>query len=468
MQVAQTLTQFDVDGQVESFIKDNNADLLSLCNKYYNDSLMGFSAFEESIRPILKDACITFANNQYQDNYLKPYLITVVLNFLKKEKEEVKKQTVHVCPACLYLGKETILIFSKAFRCHVCELELKSCDIPKKTKLLQTFIVHSKKGYKCKDCDRFIPHPLSNSENIICPYYDCCFSGTVDELKIMRHPSVTKRVEIISLDATAKSKSTNDKTNLSLKDSIASQAANSDLELEIKENFSKNLAVLKETIESQVNSLYYNSTDATLVHKLCMYQAFLNLIEIHPEDMISYLVLLNRQGGLQHKIFQEYVRLLEKKIPFTFKKGGKMYKVTSLLDQNLNIFEGISTFDAVVTPKKEIKNNTQEFYIGGRKCSYSKPYYIGKVLDIMNLSDGQSILDDMKSYSFSRIKLKNTASGTNVRVSHLRIPPHYQMGGMVHLNRLRRKIVDKVYFTLYGCKRNVNIQTQDSEENDEE
>ena len=38
--------------------------------------------------------------------------------------------------------------------------------------------------------------------------------------------------------------------------------------------------------------------------------------------------------------------------------------------------------------------------------------------------------------------MKNVKPGTEVSVSHLRIPPHYQMGAMVYINRARKIIID--------------------------
>jgi hypothetical protein len=185
-----------------------------------------------------------------------------------------------------------------------------------------------------------------------------------------------------------------------------------------------------------------------------MYQAFKNTIEKYPDEMISYLVLLNRNVRMQHKIFQEFVRLLEEKIPFSFKKNGKHYEVSSLLDENLCIFDGISEFKATVDEKFEIPNLTEELYVGSRKGSYCRSYYIGKVMEIIDIDSGIDITGSIKEYSFFKISMQdNIKPGTNVRVKHLRIPPHYQMGGMVYLNRIRRAIVDKVYFMINGKKR---------------
>jgi hypothetical protein len=156
---------------------------------------------------------------------------------------------------------------------------------------------------------------------------------------------------------------------------------------------------------------------------------------------------------MQHKIFQEFVKLLEESLPFSFKKNGKMYEVKTLTDENLCIFDGVSEFTASVDERREIPNETQELYVGGRKGSYCRSFYIGKVLDIIDIDSQKSILDQMKEYTFFKIAMSDAINpGQKVMVKHLRIP-HYQMGGMVYLNRIRRNIVDKAYYIINGKKR---------------
>lgn len=52
-------------------------------------------------------------------------------------------------------------------------------------------------------------------------------------------------------------------------------------------------------------------------------------------------------------------------------------------------------------------------------------------------------MDRVVDYSFSKIKVRDIDPGTEVIVTHLRIPPHYQMGGMVYINRIKDKIVER-------------------------
>ena len=50
---------------------------------------------------------------------------------------------------------------------------------------------------------------------------------------------------------------------------------------------------------------------------------------------------------------------------------------------------------------------------------------------------------------------KSVEPGTPVIVKHFRILPHYEMHSLVYLQRVRRAIVDSVYFRLNKKKRKV-------------
>ncbi len=324
------------------------------------------------------------------------------------------KQTCFVCPGCKFLGEESILKFTKVFTCKSCSLKLETPLDIKEKRLRKIFAVHYKKGYKCEGCKRFLPNPLCGSA-ISCPYYDCSFVGQVTNLKGMGHP--TSKIDV-SLESLLK------------KDSPASEEGN--------------LGLLLETIEEELNRVHYVSYTATIVHKISVCQAFANVTKRMPQEMVSYLVLGKKNSSLQSKLFQEYIAVLESKLPFTYKRGTNVIKVDSLLDENLSIFDGISSFETTVNPKREIKNLTKEFYIGGRTGFHSKPFYMGKILDVISTDSGESLVPDIKEYSFLRILMGKTSPGTKVTVSHLRVPPHYQMGGMAHLNRIRKNIVDSI------------------------
>lgn len=198
---------------------------------------------------------------------------------------------------------------------------------------------------------------------------------------------------------------------------------------------------LLDIIISQRDSSIYSSIDYTHKQKYSIYQAFINVYNKHPQEMENYLLNNSRSGGFQCKIFQEFISILESNIPYSFKSNSKFYKVESLLDCNLNLFDGISEFEGVINDRLTIKNNTQELYISGNTGAITEKFYIGKLLSIFDLNK-KSFMKHVTKYSFSKIVMKDIKPQT-VIVTHLRTWPHYQMGGMAHLNRIRKKIVDE-------------------------
>lgn len=419
----------DIDVLVSDFVEEYRDGISSIHRFHFpNHDTLALNAFIAEISDELKSGCISYINNHDSLDSLNSYLFYIVnVNAKKRTEYKPKKATEYLCPGCLFLGKTNLVVDNRGIlSCDECNSSLQSSKDPKLIEFLNVFVHHSKKGYRCNNCERFIPH--TNDEIIICPYLDCCFIGDAKDLKRMNHPSAQSNLEKLVAD-------------VSIVNAMASTVSPDD-SLEAKTDLLNQLSVIKDVIGSLKNSVPYTSTDFTAMHKQQAYQAFMNLLEKHPEGMVDYLLFSSRSGGFQNKIFQEYIRLIEESIPFCFQKGKKVFRVESLLDDNLGLFNGISVFDAIVTDKCEVKNNTQEFYIGGRKASYVKPYYIGKLLNVID-SKQESLLDKVVEYNFSKVRLRDIKPGTTVTVTHLRVPPHYQMGGMVYINRARKKIVTK-------------------------
>lgn len=434
------------DYYIDTFVKDFIITNLDSINElayslYKDDSDVAFSAFQEIIQIELKKACYSFANNSDNNpNEIEKYLFACVHKSIRYLKEEGKK-TVYICPACKYnSGFQILKSYPKKVVCNICQNILNSTTSKWEDFLYKTFAEHSRKGYRCNDCDKFIPENklLAPSDQIICPYPDCVFVGKVSELKIMRHPFIKTTLEAATLK----------------EEMLADENFNTDTGILVKENVEEYLSVLNECINSQIAIVKYNSNESTIVSKLSMYEAYKNIISKFPEEMISYLINLNSNMKIQHIIFQEFVSVLESKIPFSYKTNGKIVEIKSIMDDNLCIFNGITSFNAVVDEKREIPNLTEELYVGGRKGTYCKPYYIGKILDVIDIDKNISILSSLDKYNFFRLFMKNNINpGTNVKIIHAKIPPHYSMGSMVYLNRARRAIVDKAYFMLNGIKR---------------
>ncbi len=309
-------------------------------------------------------------------------------------------ETKYLCPACLYLGQHSVLKDSSLMRCQNCTNKLKTAD-PKYFELFNIFSLHSKKGFHCPECQRFLPQV--NSTQITCPYLDCSFSGSLEDLKRAHHPSLR---------------------NKELKPVVILTPRNS---------------LINNCIQSLLIKLEFTKSDVTYYHKLATLQAFRNISEKYS-NFSDYLLNNSRSGGFQHKLFQEYSKILESFLPFNIKKYNKSIQIESLLDINLNIFNGISTFETQINSNK-IRNETREYYIGGRLGFYTQPYYIGKLLEIVD-SNNNSLLPMVQEYSFNYIKLNHKINDI-IKVTHLRIIPHYQMGGMVYINRLRKEIIQQ-------------------------
>lgn len=403
---------------VGSFMKEFSAGIGNLHNIYlgiaFNDHLMSLLSqeLEEKAEALLEEGY------DYNSDSMKSILFYQTNEFFQKNQIVVpKKKNDYLCPGCLYFGKESFLTSDKVYKCDLCMYEKFRHTDPSLNYFYTTFSVHNKSGYRCGDCKRFIPHPIDNSKFVKCPYLDCIFSDDVSNLKKMHHPAATpsENTEIII------------PTVLSTLDD---------------ETLTK-VMLIKSTIETESNGVPYNSSSFTIKHKMLAYQAFNNLLDVFPKEMSSYLLDKTRSGGFQSKVFQEYIRLLEASFPFQIKKGTKWHTIDSLLNDNLSLFDGVSTFDAVVSSKLEIKNGTKEFYIGSRKAAYTEPYFIGKLLSVLDQKTNEPLMHKVSEYTFLKIKMKDIDPNTKVTVTHLRVPPHYQMGGMAYINRARKSIVDK-------------------------
>lgn len=439
------LNLVDVDSLLEQFLQEREQGISTLHRIHFkNGDQLSLRALKEELKEELRTGIVTFINKGFPLDEINDYLFYIVNATCKKlAKPNIKHKAEYICPGCVFLGKEySVLSFNKVLYCDECEVELKKHENdPKKAYFFRFFYRHNKNGYRCPDCERFIPHPLDNSTTVSCPYFDCLFAGTVADLSKMHHPTSKSNPEKLILDAS------ND--GFSLKDNLSSQDVDAHTQLEVAEELQKKVDAIKEIIETQSNNTAYSSSDSTVRHKQCVYQAFSNLLHRYPEDMVDY-VMNNTDShmGFQHKIFQEYISLLEASLPFIVLKNRKPIKIDSLLDETLCLFDGISVFDGIVNDKLSIKNETKEFYIGGRKAAYTKPYYIGKLLNIIQRDTKDPLTHLVKEYSFSRIRMRDVKPGTLVTVTHLRVPPHYQMGGMAYVNRIRKKIVERARATI--------------------
>lgn len=429
------------EDSVEKYIvyfMDKYCDFLNKCASSLNNDNsdeLSKSSFKKLIHIELEKAFTSYLKKYSDAKNIDKYLLACVHNNIREIKNEGKKLS-NVCPGCKHLSIFTVLEHNdNKLVCSICCNAAINSSIKKEKFMYETFAKHSVKGYKCPDCIRFIP--LIENDTVSCPYLDCNFTGKVSELKEKRHPVAKVSLEIPGIF---------DYADENLLDKSSDISTRSDIR-----NY---VDILNKTIDQLISALEFNSNSSTYINKLCMMDAYKNMIESSPDEMINYLIFLNTHIGIQCKIFQEFAKLLENKMPFSIKKYGKNIVIDNILNDNLCIFNGISEFTSKINEDYEINNNTKEIYIGNRKGTYSRNYYIGKIIDVIDCNENKSLLNSIKEYSFTKIVMnKDVKINSNVLVKHYRIPPHYQMGGMVYLNRIRRSIVDKVYFQIHGKER---------------
>jgi hypothetical protein len=223
---------------------------------------------------------------------------------------------------------------------------------------------------------------------------------------------------------------------------------NPDLRMEQKEKYLRELEIARKVLSTQKSRLLRQPMPK-VIKKYLMYEAFQLLLEQDPAGMISYLIRGKSLGErpIQSLIFQKYVQLLENKLPFVVEGEDGEEEIYSLLDPNLNLFLGMSEYQAHIRESGFVANNTHEIFLGS-KCN--GPCFIGLLCNITD-ENGNSLLSEVEYYTFSSIKMKSSVpQNTLVTVVHFRIPPHYEMYSLVNLQRVRRKIVDSIYKRLHG------------------
>lgn len=435
-------------------------------------------AFREQAKSELRTAAYTFlfkAQHWKSGRDINPYLMTSLTRLTDRvhyDNESAKKANLPVCPLCREENKREFLSQEdKLWRCAGCtakfdqlseeirifrEQEINPAKLSilnSKANLYKIFSLHSRKGYKCLDCGKFIPESINTANGICCPY-DCTFFGSISELEAMSHPVALTQRYMVSLQTPFIHKG--DISELTLQDSFESDVIQADVQIGVQEKNKIEYDTLMQVINDQISLIKRMNSPGTMFQKILMYEAYKTMLEKYPEDTISYLVhqKQNLDFPIQSRIFQEYCGLIENFLPFSIKKKNQTIDIVDLTDPNLSLFLGISKFDAVVRSDHTIPNNTVETYTGGRKFKSYGPCFIGKLIDVVDKNNQSSLISYVKEYSFISIKLDaNILPGTEVNVVHFRIPSHYEMGNLVFLQRIRKSLVDSVYQRLNKKKR---------------
>jgi hypothetical protein len=428
------MSEASIDLFVKDFVFNNKEYINKYGQKAYGSDKLSLFAFQELVAQEVKKGCYSFVKNNHSNEYLEQYLLSIISRVYKKIHFEYKK-TVYICPGCKYSNNiEVLNHISQNLTCNRCLNSDKKC--PWDELLINAFASHARSGHRCPDCKNYIPS--TGTQNIVCPYPNCLFVGNVNKLRWMKHPYIKSTLELAS--------------HYNFKDVESSTDTCSFVNNEVN-NY---INIIQECILKQIEGLKFKCYNSTYMNKLCMYKAFYNLVGQHPLDMVSYLIYLNKNVNIQNRIFQEFVNLLESNIPYSYNKNEKTYEVKSLLDENLGLFNGITEYNAIVDNDREIPNDINELYVGGRKGKYCRSYYIGKVIDVIDLNTNKSLINNVKEYSFVKINMDNNIlPGTKVNVNVISHAPHYGIGVMLYLNRTRRELVDKIYFILNGKNRKV-------------
>lgn len=480
---ASQLSREDVEKIIPDVAKFYEQRIDRLAVRAYGSGLgeVAKNAFRAYARVTLHEGMSTFIFTKEHwrtGRDMNPYLLLCLRRLADRlfyEQASTKKQSSLICPGCRELpGNPKVLLVAEAkvWRCTNCTSELdrlqddqrhgrvpvgEQGNYQSRIGIHKNFAVHSRRGFRCPDpeCARFIPESMNGRYGIACPYSDCSFFGQAADLIEMAHPvSLTVR-QNLSLNQTVQKGDAGGATTTELQDFFAAEEIPPDEKISMNQSFEKEYKILLEVIESQMQTVRRMNNNGTRTQKLLMYEAFKRLCFAHPDEMVSYLVHLKQSAEvpLQPRIFQEYVALMEDALPITLERRGEEIEIISISDPELGLFIGKSEFTAVVGKEGAIPNNTIETYVGNRMYINHGPCYLGRLIDVQS-KDGKSLLSEVKSYSFVQIE-SFLPEGTEVTVKHYRIPAHYEMLSLVFLQRIRRHIVDRVYWKLHGVKRPV-------------
>jgi hypothetical protein len=385
------------------------------------------------------------------DKYLFKSLHNFIFNINTKNKD-VSFKNKFICPGCKYFNLKTPLeIKNNNFYCQVCFENINNKQFSESRRLVcKIFANHSKSGGKCPSCLKWLPASHFNLNLSFCPY--CDFEGPLQKLIPATHPQ--SLFMIPSFEEFDSNKTYDNSPALNCKNETF-KSFNSDYgpedQISLKEDLLNNFKILLNILNNQNSSLSNKSRDTTLIQKHLMYQAFYNMLYTYPAQMIDYLIYQKTTSGfnIQSKIFQEYCLLIENHLPVTIGKNI----ITNYCDPNLNLYLGISEFTSEIDENFNIKNKTDEVYIGGKKLINYGPCFIGRLISVTHQKSQSEITNLVDNYSFNNIKLLSSDKinvGDIVKVKHFRIASHYEMGPLVFLQRIRKDITTRTKKVIHG------------------
>jgi len=389
------------------------------------------ASFREEAKEVLRRALELYFQKEERSgpDGLQKYLYAALRSLRRAHRDRDtnrRRLFAPVCPYCRSRGgqREVLAKDGDGLRCARCTALARS------SRGRAIFAWHSRLGWKCPMCRGFIPRSVSSGESVTCPHYGCVFHGLTISLTDKRHP-------VTSVTAPAPA-------SLEVVAPVASPA-DAHARLEVRETYESELRAVKGVVEGQLRLAQRAGGQRGLIRRLAHW-TFFSLVESDPILMVSYLAHRRLPSGvsIQARVFQRFVDIVSSSLPIPLWGDGER---TTLEDSG--IFAGRSEFVARAHDGF-IPNLTQERYTTGTGNDLGR-CFIGHLLGVENQETGENMMPRVKEYTFARV-WGDFPDGP-MRVSHLRLFPHYELGPLVALQRARRRIVDRVYFRLNGRPR---------------
>ena len=307
--------------------------------------------------------------------------------------EEILK-SVPVCPNCKSNNKISyIIVNNKKYSCE--------------NKCNNIFECYSKKGYKCPNCNGFIPESHLKEK---CIYNNCNHDLSKCSLDFMRHPFKTidfidKNTEFVKIT------SFNNKKN--------------------KINF---------IIDKILFLIDYRSIDSKVKIKQVLLETIRQL-SFESEEFVNF-IYYNKKNDIFCKFFQRFICNFEKELPVSFFIFNKFKTLSSIED--FGFFDGKTEFISTINTSFEAVNNTKDIWYDSRKKGMFTKMFIGKIISAS--CNGIDITNKIISYDFNKIVFtKDIVPGTEVTITHLMLRPVYNSSIFIIFNSIMKEIRAKLY-----------------------
>lgn len=212
-----------------------------------------------------------------------------------------------------------------------------------------------------------------------------------------------------------------------------------ELRKEIALSFMKKdkLSILQNIINDLKIKFEFNSHTHSKKLKILALDTFEYEARQNPDKIYDYLIG-SGYGSFQHDLLFSFFKIVEKNLPISYVKNNEKIIIKSVYDPKLNFFSNISKFSGKLNNNLEIKNNSPEIYVGGVKATVIKNHFIGELISVK--SEGKNIINLITSKGFHNISFKELTPGTNIDVEHLSILPHYGIGALGIINKIKNQI----------------------------